>query len=189
MKHLLIIIGLCLILLMSSNVVFAQDASTESVVNNPNPTPTDTDYDLPYPGLLPDNSFYFFKVLRDHIIEFLVSDPVKKPEFDLLQANKRLNAGIFILNEHKGEDQLALTTISKGENYFDDAINKANEAKKQGRLTFEVIGRLTHAATEHQAILIELQKNNYSKSTKESLHTIEQRTKGYAKQIQSIKLQ
>lgn len=184
MKQLLIIIGLCLMLLMSSHVVFAQDASTESAVNNPSPTPTDTDYDLPYPGLLPDSPLYFLKIARDWTIEFLISDPVKKPEFDILEANKRLNAGIFILNEHKGEDQLAMTTISKAENYFDDAIEKANEAKKQGRLTTDVTDKLSHAAFEHESILTQLEKQ-YPKDAG-SLSQEVQRVKRFQKQISPL---
>ena len=31
-------------------------------------------YELPYPGMLPDNPFYFLKVLRDGIVKLLINE-------------------------------------------------------------------------------------------------------------------
>src|SRR3989344_1770388 len=74
------------------------------------------DYDLPYPGLLPDHPLYFLKMMRDSAIGFLISDPLKKAEFDLLQADKRLNSGLYLLHNDKDKNaELAQSTISKGE--------------------------------------------------------------------------
>lgn len=105
-------------------------------------------YDLPYPGLLPDSPLYFLRVTRDRIVDFLISDPLKKSEFDLLQADKRLNAAIYLSN--KGEISLALSTASKAENYFEQAINKMGEAKMQGRNISEMEGKLRNALEKHQ---------------------------------------
>src|SRR5260370_38981843 len=65
------------------------------------------DYQLPYPGILPDNPLYELNALRDRIYGFLISDPLKKSEFDLLQADKRLAVGISLFN--KGKKELAET--------------------------------------------------------------------------------
>src|SRR3989344_5431146 len=78
------------------------------------------EYNLPYPGLLPDSPFYSLKSLRDKIVSFLISSPLKKAEFNLLQADKRLNAGLYLFNSAKqnGGDKdakkinLAIVTIS-----------------------------------------------------------------------------
>lgn len=68
------------------------------------PTPTPVEYTLPYPGMLPNNPLYFLKKIRDSIIEFLISDPVHKAEFYILQADKKLNMGIALSDMGKSEE-------------------------------------------------------------------------------------
>ncbi len=113
-------------------------------------------YELPYPGLLPDSPLYFLRVIRDKTVGFLISDPLKKSEFDLLQADKRLNAGIYLFN--RGKVSLALSTISKAENYFEAAIQKVKEARKEGMETRETINKLINSSSKHQEILRSLEK-------------------------------
>ena len=72
-------------------VVFAQDSGTQAAGLVPSPI----NYPLAYPGILPDNPLYPLKMLRDRIVFFLINDPFKKAEFNLLQADKRLGAGLF----------------------------------------------------------------------------------------------
>lgn len=116
-------------------------------------------YELPYPGLLPDNPLYFLRIIRDKTVGFLIADPLKKAEFDLLQADKRLNAGLYLLNSIRQNDssekndkkiKLAISTISKAENYFEQALNKMGEAKMQGRNINETEGKLKNALRKHQ---------------------------------------
>lgn len=122
--------------------IFAQEATT-SAKNN---------YQLPYPGLLPDNPLYSLKVFRDRIIEFLIADPIKKAEFDLLSADKRLAIGIALFE--KGKKDLAETTISKGENYFEDAIINIDKAKKEGRqLDPSLLLNIELSAKKHNEVL------------------------------------
>jgi tetratricopeptide (TPR) repeat protein len=106
------------------------------------------DYQLPYPGLLPDSPLYFLRIIRDKSVGLLISDPLKKAEFDLLQADKRLNAGIYLFN--KGKTSLALSTISKAENYFNEALNKMEQAKAQGERVNEIKGNLQNALEKHE---------------------------------------
>src|SRR3989338_6920091 len=108
MKRLILIFAALYLVL--SSVAFAQ-------VGSPNPTGT-SDYQLPYPGILPDNPLYNLKTLRDKVWSFLISNPSKKAEFDLLQADKRLSVAIALFDLKKYD--LAEATISKGENYFED---------------------------------------------------------------------
>lgn len=108
--------------LLFTNISFAQGVASESAKNN---------YQLPYAGLLPDNPLYFVKALRDRIIEILISDPIKKAEFDLRSADKRLSIGIALFDKKKYE--LSESTISKGENYFEEGIKNLETVKKQGQ--------------------------------------------------------
>lgn len=86
-------------------------------------------YELPYPGILPDNPFYFLKVMRDGIVKFLINDSLKKAQFSLLVAEKRMYAGKLLVD--KGKDELAITTIAKSNNYLDEALLAIRMVKKQ----------------------------------------------------------
>ncbi len=150
MKKLIFLVGFILILL-TSVPSFAQENQESSPSAQ-----IKVDYILPYPGLLPDSPLYFLRTTRDRIISFLISDPLKKAEFDLLQADKRLAAGIYLSNKNKYE--LSLTTISKGENYFESALQKAEEAKKQGIAVGSIASSLYHSSLKHQEIIKELEQ-------------------------------
>src|SRR3989338_3347246 len=56
-------------------------------------------YNLAYPGILPDNPLYKLKQLRDKITNFLISDPKKKVEFYLLQADKGILATAMLIDK------------------------------------------------------------------------------------------
>jgi hypothetical protein len=122
-------------------------AVTENLSATSSSTP-EINYELPYPGLLPDSPLYFFRAIRDRIVGLLISDPLKKAEFDLLQADKRLNAGIYLFN--KGKTSLAFSTVSKAENYFLQALDKVEEAKKQGENINDLKGKLKNAVEKHE---------------------------------------
>jgi hypothetical protein len=139
----------------SSKVYAVVDDSSAS------PSSKQVNYDLPYPGLLPDSPLYVLRVIRDRIVGLLISDPLKKSEFDLLQADKRLNAGIFLFNKRK--ISLALSTISKAENYFSKALDALGEAKKQGRSASAIEGRLKDALEKHKQELEFLTENSNDK--------------------------
>ena len=89
----------------------------QTPVASPSPSPI-IDYPLPYPGILPDNPLYLMKALRDRVVSIVISDPLKKAQFDLLMADVRLNAAQYLFAKGEEKYSLAETTISKGENYF-----------------------------------------------------------------------
>ena len=114
------------------------------------------DYALPYPGLLPDNPLYFLKVSRDRIVSFLISDSLKKAEFDLLQADKRISAALYLFNSTKKNQkttELIISTTSKAENYLEQSITKIREAKKEGKDTADLLRRLKDAVRKHSEVL------------------------------------
>lgn len=90
--------------------------------------PQHVNYELPYPGMLPDNPFYFIKVVRDTIVKALINDPYKKAQFSLLTSQKRMYAGKLLIK--KGKMQLSFDAIEKSNNYLDDALFSIKEAKK-----------------------------------------------------------
>lgn len=148
MKKLLIV--LLIIFLFVPAQVFAQEEEGSPSAE------VKVEYTLPYPGLLPDSPLYFLRASRDRIVSFLISDPLKKAEFDLLQADKRLAAGIMLAEKNKYE--LANSTISKGENYFESALAKAQEAKKQRIAVDSIASRLYHSSLKHQEVLQEMEQ-------------------------------
>lgn len=85
-------------------------------------------YELPYPGILPDNPLYFVKIVRDRIIEFLTRDNIKKAQLYLLFSDKRAASALVLVQN--GKNSLAITTLSKGEKYFDQ-IPLFDQLKKQ----------------------------------------------------------
>jgi hypothetical protein len=121
------------------------------------------DYPLPYPGLLPDNPLYIIKTFRDKIVSILISNPEKKAEFDLLQADKRLQAGVFLIQKSNKYD-LAEQTISKGQNYLEESLMKENEAKKQGMDIGALQDKLKKATKKHRDIISDLTKKTTGKN-------------------------
>lgn len=137
-----------LIFLFSFSVSFAKELPQEITASD---SAEKVNYELPYPGLLPDNPLYFLRVIRDRVVSFLISDSLKKAEFNLLQSDKRLNAGVYLFN--KGKIDLAISTISKAENYFEKSLQKIKEARRQGMETTGITNKLIDSSKKHQEVL------------------------------------
>lgn len=146
-------------------------------------------YELPYPGLLPDNPLYSLRIIRDRVVDFLISDPLKKAEFNLLQADKRLNAGIYLFNsanKNNKKIELAISTISKAENYFEKAIQKLKEANQEGKDIKELTRKLRDSAKKHQEeilSLIEKSPKDFKENFKDQLKRVgnfERETKSFS---------
>jgi hypothetical protein len=153
----LLIISLTIFLLSSSFFSAKSYAQVEDLSASPSSaSESEVNYELPYPGLLPDNPLYFLRVTRDWAVGLLISDPLKKAEFNLLQADKRLNAGIYLFN--KGKISLALSTVSKAENYFSEGIDKLEVAKIEGKDVGGMYGKMRDALRKHEQELKNLVK-------------------------------
>lgn len=134
-----------------SNISFAQDITLT-------PTPISINYTLPYPGILPGNPLYVLKVIRDRIILFLISDPLKKAEFDVLLADKRLSAGMYLFAKDPSKTADISSVISKGNNYLYDALNEVNLAIKQGNQGSTVLNKIKSSTEKHIQVLQDLEK-------------------------------
>jgi len=172
----------------ASGAVFAQEELSikEATVSADSKTTKSVEYTLPYPGILPDNPLYFLKMIRDRIVDFLISDPLKKAEFDLLQADKRLNTGIYLNNKNKDKNaNLAQSTISKGENYFEDAIKRVREAKEQGMDTKDILRRLSESSKKRREILQSL-ANKAPRDLKDDYSHLLKRAKDFETQVTAL---
>ncbi len=147
------------------------------------PTPTGADYQLPYPGLLPDSPLYFLKIFRDRLIDFLIADPLKKAEFDLLQADKHATMAVALVV--KGKSQLAESTLSKGENYFETGIGQLTLAKNQGMDVDALTKRYLLALTKHKELTAGLVAGA-SKDIKKKLENIDERLESFEKQVNNL---
>lgn len=174
-KALLLVVFLTLLFLPTQ--IFAQENTGSQSAK------AKVEYDLPYPGLLPDSPFYFLRATRDKVVSLLISEPLKKAEFDLLQADKRLAAAVFLANKKKYS--LAVTTISKGENYFESALFQVRQAIKEGKLAGDVVSHLYLSSLKHQEVLKELE-NKTSGSLKASFIEEEKRAAGFEKKAKEI---
>ena len=108
-------------------------------------------YDLPYPGIHPDNPLHFLKAIRDRIVGVLISDPLKKAEFNLLTSDKRISSAMMLAA--KGKDKLGIETLSKSNNYFHQAISSANEARNMGKRIDMVLHNLELSSKKHKELV------------------------------------
>lgn len=121
------------------------------ITPSPKPKPN---YYLVYPGILPDNPFYKFKMVRDRIWLLLTIDPLKKAELYLLFADKRIGAGKVLVEGNKVS--LGISTLIKGEKYFEKAVIAADEAKKKGKDIKSLSDKLKSAPLKYEEILSDL---------------------------------
>ena len=141
------------LLLVVFGFLFKVDAQAASLQLNVAATPK-VEYFLPYPGILPDHLLYPLKTLRDKIMDFFIKDPLKKAEFELLTADKRLGAGKVLMEG--GKPELGETTISKGEKYLEQAILNLEKAKNGGEKTQEALAKMDKATQKHLEVIAEL---------------------------------
>ena len=138
---------------------FAQEVSlpipTDAI--SPSPIPTPVNYELPYPGVLPGSPLYTIKVLRDKINEIFMKSSIRKSNFYLLQADKRLAASIELFKDGKGE--IGEETLSKSLNYLDKSIDKMEEAKKSQENVSDIYGKIKTSSAKQKEEIEKLRKN------------------------------
>ncbi|OGH15953.1 MAG: hypothetical protein A3C30_03895 [Candidatus Levybacteria bacterium RIFCSPHIGHO2_02_FULL_40_18] len=144
------------------------------------------EYPLPYPGILPDNPLHFLKALRDRIILMLMSDPVKEAEFNLLTSDKRIYAAQLLAD--KGKGQLSISTLSKSNNYFHNAVSSAGEAKKMGKDIDTVLHNMKKSIVKHQLVL-PMMENVLSKDFASQLRAEGARMVEFERSVDSLILQ
>ena len=96
----------------------------------------------------------------------------------MLQANKRVSDGMFLAK--KKQYPIAVSTISKGENYFEDALSSAKEAQSRGVSGNDVVQKLVLASKKYQEILLTLKKDA-PKDQQDEFQSLLDRMKVYEK--------
>lgn len=149
MKTRMMLFTLALLFLVVFSPMPSSAAADEAVMEKKQ------EYLLPFPGILPDHPLYFLKKVRDGILDRLIVDPLRKAEFHVLQADKRLNMGKILVEQGKGA--LAETTISKGEKYMERAVSGLTAFKSTGRpVSASLIDKLTRSMEKHVEVLTDL---------------------------------
>ncbi len=174
MKKIIWALVFSFIFLSSTAVVFSKEEKAEII-----------QYQLPSPGLLPDSRLYFLKTLRDRIVWFITSDSLKKAKFNLLSADKRLNAALYLVKKGNSNYQLVQSTISKGENYFEEAIDKTAEAKKQGVNVSDMVRQLSLSSQKHQQVLKEIEEKA-PRNLKEGFISLQERMTDLEKRVNKL---
>jgi len=190
MKKLLAFFIISLFIFAGFNKTFAQDVSVtpqttqlQMLSATPSSDNISVQYDLPYPGILPDNPLYFLKAVRDNLLGFFITDPLKKAEYDLLQANKRLVSAKGLLDE--GKSDLAITTLSKSGNYFDQAISNASQVKNQGQDANSMLSTLLTASEKHQQVIEDMETKTKGE-VKLSLRFAQERAHDFQERVSII---
>lgn len=131
-------------------------AFAQTAAGSPSAQAQKVDYTLPYTGILPDNPLYFLKAIRDGVVSFLISDSQKKAEFDLLTSDKRIGAAWTLAD--RGKDSLAVSTLSKSNNYLALALSAAVSAKSEGKSVDAFLRNLQNATRKHEEIALSIEK-------------------------------
>ena len=155
MKKLFGFLTILVFIILNVRVIKAQEATWDSAQTADT---SKSSYTLAYPGLLPDHPLYFLKAGKERMMAFFISHPLKKAEFNLLQADKRIHASLML--SQKGEEKLDLaqSTFSKGENYFEDALTYTIEAERQGINITEFTKKLMDANSKHRQVFDDMTK-------------------------------
>lgn len=109
------------------------------------------EYYLPYPGILPDSPLYKLKAARDKVWLWLTFSPEEKAKRELLFADKRINAAVFLMEG--GKEALGVTTATKAEKYLEQAVNRAVKLSEDSRDVKSLLSTLVTASAKHMEIL------------------------------------
>lgn len=143
-----------------ATLVVAQEIGTSpSAQSLPSPMPS-IEYILPYPGILPDHPLYPLKAFRDKLLSILITEPVKRIEFNLLMSDKRLNMAIFL--SEKGKESLAESTASKAESYLLSSVSEFAILKTKQQGLTSLNDRLTRAVVKHNEAVTQLKNKTAS---------------------------
>lgn len=114
------------------------------------------DYYLPYPGILPDHFLYPIKMIRDKVLVFFTTGPVKRAELFLLFADKRIGAAKSLIEG--GKQELGITTLTKAEKYLEKAVEQEKVAQEKGKDTVAFLEKLAKASLKHEELLLEVKE-------------------------------
>lgn len=184
MKHKLIgTLFLISVFLIQVGTVSAQEIDLSETPDTPTPAPVE--YQLPYPGVLPGHFLYTLKDMRDTIISFMISNPIKKAQFDILQSDKRFETAFVLISKDKSKLDKTKETLVKAQNYFDEALEKTAAAQKEGMDVHDLLRVLVLAEPKHMEILKDIKQNVGSHD--KQFADEEKREKEFAKRLKQLR--
>lgn len=132
-----------------------QESPSSTVPNQIEVLAEKSKYVLPFPGLLPDHPLYFLKNFRDFLLDKLIVDPIRKSEFYLLQADKKL--AMTLAFTEKGNILRAEDVLVKSGKHMEQSIAGLVNLKTQGKVVpGYVIDRITSSLAKHEEVLGEI---------------------------------
>ncbi len=176
------ILGFSILLVFSYFLIGSVKISAQDTIQTSTPA-AKVEYVLAYPGILPDNPLYFLKAGRDKLISFLISDVIKKTEFNLLTSDKRIAAALTLST--RGKYELAVSTLSKSNNYLEQAISSASSAKSSGRDVDTVLHNLKNAIQKHKDVTSAI-KSKIDKKLFPQLQKEVQRLEDFGKAVDQL---
>ena len=122
-----------------------------------------------YPGILPNNPFYWLKMIRDRVMVYITRNPRKRLEILLNYADKRLVAGEILIIEK--EESLGVTTITKAEKYLQKAGIFAfdNLVENENKDLFE---KVANKYLQHRQEIEKLLISDLVEDKKQILHNL-----------------
>lgn len=139
-----------------------------------------------YPGILPDHLLYPLKMVRDRILLFLTTDPLKKAELFLQFADKRVRAAKALVLE-KDKIELGITTLTKAEKYLEKAVNQEEIARQAGKDTTDFLEKLSHATLAHEKVMLEFEEKVPNESRPVYDNALQYARQGYQQVIERMK--
>lgn len=109
-------------------------------------------YELPFPGILPNHPLFFLKSLRDFLIEKTITNDVKRAEFYILQADKRLQMSL----ELSGDENSLLREATRNDAFLyreKSFIILRNALNKNIRVPRYVLEKLLLSTKKHEEVL------------------------------------
>lgn len=141
-KFFLTLIGALVVFLVSQKGVEAAAPFSAAAYSQ-----TEVSYELPYPGVLPDSPWYFFKVARDNLTLLFIRKQPERSFYQIFLADKRIAAAEKL--RVKGKLPLAAVTAMKAEELLREAAGMESSLKKNS----DLISKLVVAQTKHGQVL------------------------------------
>jgi hypothetical protein len=113
------------------------------------------EYNFAYPGkILPDNTLWPLKALRDKIWILITTNSSRKAELKLLFADKRIASSKILFEREKYD--IGFSTLTKAEKYLEEASNQEIKNRKSGLDTTEFLRVLAYASLKHREVIREI---------------------------------
>ncbi|MEK7212758.1 MAG: DUF5667 domain-containing protein [Patescibacteria group bacterium] len=147
---------------------------------------------LPDPGTLPDSTFYFLKSWKESIQTFFTFGAENKAEqylhladVRLAEYQKMIEKGT--LRQAQGKKlEVAEKTLEKYEQQLNRALEKAEEAKEQGKDIEKLATSISETTLRHQEVLNNVLKKVPEEAKKGIENAIEVSQKGFENAIQAV---